>query len=333
MLLLASRCSGPVSTGEVEISEKDNSSLTVSFYNVENLFDTENDPNTQDEDFTPEGKLAWTKDRLEFKIERIVSVLKMIDSDFPDLAGLCEVENRSVLEMLVNSPALKSAGYEIIHQESPDERGIDVALLYKPASLKLISSEFLKVVLSDGSDPNTRDILHAEFKDGSEALHIYVNHWPSRSKGQAESEVHRITAAGVAKSNFDQVVAKNPEAKVLFMGDFNDYPTDRSIKGILGAGNDRSSQLYNYMYALNESGDGSYWYQGDWGTLDQFIGTWNLVESGNGWHATEANILKSDTLFFTDGKGIKRPNRTYAGDSYKAGFSDHLPIYIKLKKD
>ena len=310
-------------------------SFQVVFYNVENLFDTEDDPAKLDDDFTPSGKYAWDEERFITKIHRIGEVLGKIDPELPGLVGLCEVENRAVLESLVKSEGLSAAGYKIIHQDSPDERGIDVALLYKPGLLNLVEEEFLEVRLPDGNDPDTRDILHATFKVGGELLHVYVNHWPSRGKGQEETEINRVTAAGIASKSINGLLSKTPDAKILVMGDFNDYPGNKSIGHVLDAGEDHSHLLYDYMAPLDAAGDGSYWYQGDWGTLDQFMGSWSLVESTRGLnaHVGSASIFKWEGLFFTDGKGVQRPDRTYAGESYKGGYSDHLPVILRMNRD
>lgn len=306
--------------------------VTVAFYNVENIFDTENDPKTNDEDFTPTGKLEWTNDRYAVKLRRTAEAMKEMDTEMPDVLGLCEIENRKVIEDLIAQPELKGYGYTIIHQDSPDERGIDVALIYKKAICSEVKTEYLRIEMAEDPNERTRDILHAELKVGNENIHFFVNHWPSRSGGQAESEFKRIAAARTLRTKVDALKKEN--AKIIIMGDFNDHPDNKSVLDVLGASEFSGSGLYNLAAAGHRAGEGSYWYKGSWGALDQFIVSPNLMEATQGWStsATDFRFVKSPLLLFTDSKGVARPNRTYVGDDYKAGYSDHLPIVMKLKK-
>jgi predicted extracellular nuclease len=308
----------------------------VAFYNVENLFDTIDDPITIDEDFTPAGKLQWSSVRYAEKLSRISEVIDLLPGDLPVFLGLCEIENRSVLNDLVKQSPLKdspkSGSYEIIHADSPDERGIDVAALYDESRLKNVRYEYYPIALPDPKDPNTRDLLHAQGKLGNDELHFFVNHWPSRSGGQAESEPNRLAVAALLKSKIDAVLAQNANAKIVIMGDFNDHPNDKSIYETLEAKDEPSAVLYNQMYAIHASGKGSYFYKGEWGALDQMITSSGLMTS-SGWHVDDesAGVLREEKLLFRDKEGVARPSRSYAGDSYKGGYSDHLPVYLRLK--
>lgn len=319
------------STENVKLTEANE--ITVAFYNVENIFDTTNDPNTNDDDFTPAGKLEWTNDRYIVKLRRTAEAMKEMDAELPDILGLCEIENRKVLEDLIAQPELKGYDYAIIHSDSPDERGIDVALLYKKSLSKEVKSEFLRIDIPSSPDDRTRDILHAELQVGAENIHLFVNHWPSRSGGQAESEFKREAAAKTLRAKVDALKKEN--AKIIIMGDFNDHPDDKSILDVLGASEFSGSGLYNLAAEGHRAGEGSYWYKGSWGALDQFIVSPNLLEEGSGWRTLKSDFrfVKSPILLFTDSKGVARPNRTYVGDDYKAGYSDHLPIVMKLRKD
>lgn len=307
--------------------------ITVAFYNVENIFDTTDDPNTNDNDFTPTGKLEWTNDRYVVKLRHTAEAMKEMDTGLPDVLGLCEIENRKVLEDLIAQPELKGYDYAIIHADSPDERGIDVALLYKKALCKEVKTEFLRVEFPENPSDRTRDILHAELQVGSENVHFFVNHWPSRSGGQEESEFKREAAARKLRAQVDALKSEN--AKIIIMGDFNDHPDNKSILDVLGASEFSGSVLYNMAAAGHRAGEGSYWYKGSWGALDQFIVSPNLLEAASGWRTEKGDFrfVKSPVLLFTDSKGVARPNRTYVGDDYKAGYSDHLPIVMKLRKD
>ena len=313
------------------------------FYNVENLFEITNDPKTQDEDFTPEGKLAWNQERYEMKLKHIAEVMSGVDAKFPDVMGMCEVENKKVLEDLVAQEALKKAGYKIIHQDSPDERGIDVAMIYKSSSMKVISYRYFRVTLPSKVDPNTRDILYVKAEMGGDVVHFFVNHWPSRSGGQEVSEINRITAAQVLRSKLDSISKGDASAKILCMGDFNDHPSNKSIIETIYAGPNEKEEhgadlstteyaYYDYMWEEERKGEGSYFYKGAWGPIDQFIGSWSLVNATKGISASpeSAIIWKNDLVLFADKEGVKRPNRTYVGNDYKGGFSDHLPIVMTM---
>jgi predicted extracellular nuclease len=309
----------------------------VAFYNVENLFDTIDDPITIDEDFTPAGKLQWNSARYSEKLSRISEVIDLLPGELPLFIGLCEIENKAVLLDLVREPALnaspKKGRYEIIHADSPDERGIDAAALYDASKLKDVRFEYYTIALPDPKDPNTRDILHAQGKLDGETIHFFVNHWPSRSGGQTESEPNRLAVAALLKSKIDKVLSENANAKILIMGDFNDHPNDKSIYEVLGANDQPSSPLYNQMYAIHAEGNGSYFYKGEWGALDQMITSSGFMKT-KGWHvdAQASGVLRNEKILFRDKDGVARPSRSYAGDSYKGGYSDHLPVYIKLQK-
>ncbi len=314
-----------------------NEEAVVAFYNVENLFDTIDDPLTIDEDFTPTGKLQWTAPRYNEKLSRISEVIDMLPGELPVFIGLCEIENRSGLVDLVKQPKLNTGAdmgsYEIIHADSPDERGIDVAAIYDASRLKNVRFEYYSIALPDPKDPNTRDILHARGALGKDEIHFFVNHWPSRSGGQAESEPNRFAVAALLRSKIDAVLSENSNAKILIMGDFNDHPNDKSMFEILGAKNEPSAPLYNQMYAIHAAGNGSYFYKGEWGALDQMITSSGFMIT-KGWHvdAQAAGVLRDEKILFRDKEGITRPSRSYAGDSYKGGYSDHLPVFIKLQR-
>jgi predicted extracellular nuclease len=312
--------------------QKIGDALVVAFYNVENIFDIVNDPQTNDDDFTPQGKLEWTEDRYKMKLNRIAEVMMKMNSGLPDVIGLCEVENRKVLEDLIALPELKGANYKIIHKDSPDERGIDVALLYKSSIIKEEEAEFLRVSIPEDPNERTRDILKARLKMGDESVYFFVNHWPSRSGGQMESEFKRVAAAGILKSEVEPL--EKSGSKVIIMGDFNDHPDNKSIVEVLKAGTNLESGLYNLAAESHKNGVGSYWYKGEWGALDQFIVTNTLLTASKGWmtSVSDFRFVKDPSILFTDNKGVARPNRTYAGDDYKGGYSDHLPIVLTLRK-
>lgn len=330
-LLAGASCKNTVKSGYDNQSSSANiSSMVVAFYNVENLFDVVDDPATMDEDFTPAGKLHWDDVRYRTKLGHIPEVLNALPGELPAFIGLCEVENRSVLEDLIKNPLFQGR-YMVVHQDSPDERGIDVAALVDTTRINQISFQYSKVILPSEKDPNTRDILHVLGKSADEPLHFFVNHWPSRGGGQQETEINRITAADVLEKEIRKVIDQDAKAKILVMGDFNDYPTDISISEHLKAGIDKGGLLFNYMYDDCLAKKGSHYYKGEWGALDQFMASWELKNATSGWNAKDdaAQIFMDELILFTDKEGNKRPNRTYIGDRYnEGGYSDHLPIYV-----
>lgn len=313
---------------------------TVMFYNVENLFDTADNPDTEDEEFTPESEKAWDMERYEKKLDDIASVIRAVNSDeLPEIVGLCEVENRKVLEDLVQTRDLKRGNYAIVHHESPDTRGIDCALLYNMQEFRVLSSEAIPVHFPFDSSLTTRDILYVEGKTAdNETLHLFVNHWSSRYGGQRESEPKRIYCAVTLRKAVDRIMNRQPEAKIIIMGDFNDEPTNRSVFEMLLANNKRKNagdrELYNLMYdAHNVRGEGSYNYRGNWNMLDQIIVSRTLLTDTRGWHCgyEDGRILKAEFLLYHDEERQEYvPSRTYGGPNYYGGFSDHLPVYVTL---
>jgi endonuclease/exonuclease/phosphatase family metal-dependent hydrolase len=311
-----------------------NQPFVAMFYNVENLFDTQNDPATDDDEFTPTGKIPWTEERLATKINHIGQVISdIVSPSMPDIVGFAEVENQQVLEMLTSSAALAKTKYGIVHYDSPDERGIDVALLYNQASFKVISSEPLKVVLPDND--KTRDILYVKGKlNTGEILHVFVNHWPSRRDGSEVSEPKRMIAASVLRAKINDIQKLEKSASILILGDFNDEPSDNSItKGIGALSPDQAitnNNIYSLLYPEFKKGEGSLFYK-DWDLFDQIMVTGNMLSQKKGLHTSvkDANIFKAEYLLYKTKKGDERPNRTM-GEKYFGGYSDHLPVYVKL---
>ncbi len=315
---------------------KDYRGTTIMSYNVENLFDTRDDPNTNDNDFLPLGSKRWTKKRFDKKIAGIASVITEIAPDFPILVGLLEIENAHCLNSLISNALLKDELFELLHRDSKDSRGMDVGLLYRTDMLWVQRTEFIPVVLDNGF--HSRDILYVHFRlKGAESLHVYLNHWPSRRKGKAFSEKNRLKAAKLLRNHINILYDEVPEAKILVMGDFNDYPTDKSIVEGLYADSLKHQldqfELLNLSYESQISKRGTYFYRGDWGMLDQMLISKSLLKEDTGLTIDKDNfgIFDAKWLMYTHRKkGITQPNRTYRGTKYYGGYSDHLPIYIKL---
>jgi endonuclease/exonuclease/phosphatase family metal-dependent hydrolase len=311
----------------------------VAFYNVENLFDIEDDPLIDDEDFLPGSRIPWTPDRYETKLDRLAQVLSSIDEErLPDIVGLCEVENSQVLEDLVKQRALKKGKYEIVHYNSPDERGIDNALLYNKKVFQVIDSKPLPVHLSKNPGDATRDILYVKgwvVKAPSDTLHIFVNHWPSRWGGQKKSEPKRIDAASTLRHHVDSIFKTCEWANVIAMGDFNDEPRDSSMHNVLKAydpsiGPKTQMTLYNMMLALEDESQGTIYYK-EWQVFDQIILSTELLTKTKGLYLPkrEGKIFSEEWVLYKAGDGSLRPNRTAAKDYY-GGYSDHLPVYVEF---
>ena len=307
--------------------------LRVMFYNVENLFDTFDDPATNDEEFTYQSEKTWSQKRYKEKLNNIAKTIIAIGGwEPPDVVGLCEVENFQVLYDLTNITPLKKFGYQIVHQDSRDLRGIDNALLFLPGKLQKIAQKSINI---DADEKNyTRDILDVSIDfQKKDFIHFFVNHWPSRYGGKAFTMSKRIEAASTLRQIVDSIHLKNRKCKLFIMGDFNDEPSDESIQKILKASPIASplkfKELYNLSFDDYKRGGGTITYKEidhTWYLFDQIIvsgsvlnGT-GLVTKGKKYH-----IFKTDWLL-RDG----RPYRTYQGPIYKGGFSDHLPIFIDL---
>jgi len=306
----------------------------IVFYNVENLFDTKDNPHTEDNDFTPDGYKQWDENRYNIKLDKLASVIGLFKTQ-PLFIGLAEIENRYVLEDLIQATNHKD--YGIVHFNSPDKRGIDCALLYDTQAATIIESYTLTIELENDWDFVTRDILcvHAQLKDDIE-LYIFVNHWSSRREGKYETEHKRIAAAKTLRNQIDDILALKTDANIVVMGDFNDHPDDNSLEHMLRAkeaGHAEEDDLINLLYDEHQEGEGTAVYRGDWAVLDQIIISQSIyrAEAGLGIISNDAAIIKKDELLFTYHSGDQKPAATYGGKKYYGGYSDHLPVYIALE--
>jgi len=312
------------------------------FYNVENLFDTIDTPDKNDQEFTPESEKAWNTARYQKKINDLSRVIAAVNEEaLPAFIGLAEIENREVLEALAESDFLKDGKFRIAHKESPDRRGIDVALLYNPDVFTYLYHHAFEVTKDYDRRFKTRDILYVKgLIDKKDTLHIFINHWPSRYGGQEKSEPNRLLAASVLRIRTDSILKKNPEADILIAGDFNDEPHNKSISEILEASNDcatvSSSGLYSLFLSLDKQGVGTYNYRGEWNMIDNIIVSAGMLQQEKGElyvHCDSGKILRKDWMMYDNTKiGEKVPNRTYGGNNYFGGISDHLPVYVVLKR-
>ncbi len=304
------------------------------FYNVENLFDTKDNPLKEDNAFLPWGTMRWTEPRYWKKLNDISRVITSVgEGKLPILIGLAEIENPKVLDDLLSETSL--SGYEYYITNSPDHRGINVALLYRPDSFEVIDTA--AYTASALSKLSTRDILHAVGKINNDTLDVFVCHFPSRNAGVEETMPHRIACASLLKTKVDSIASLRKHPNVLIMGDFNDYPDDKSLfntLGAIGVENEPSDhQLYNLFYNnRHEQRYASYKYKGKWDVLDQIIVNGTLLKQTNNLHLNSSAKIYCDSLMLERdwNYGGEKPRRTYFGIKYNAGVSDHLPVYIDL---
>lgn len=323
---------------------KDSLTLRVMSYNVENLFDYEHDSLKNDYEFLPKAERKWNRKKYKRKLNAIASVITAVGRwEAPALVGLCEVENERALTDLTKYSKLRRQGYRYVMTNSPDERGIDVALLYQPGSFRLLETQSIPVELPGGDA--TRDILHVVGQlQNLDTLDVFVCHFPSRSGGEKESELKRMAAAHILKQAVDSLVALRHDAKIIMMGDFNDYPENRSIREALAAEDaypTQSSYSADKLYHLlagNARGRhdyGSYRYRGEWGFLDHMIVTGNLLQASSNLYTVpgQADVYRAKFLLEPDTRyGGDYPHRNYSGVKYsKKGYSDHLPIFADFR--
>lgn len=319
---------------ELLLAKSDKELFRVMFYNVENLFDCHKDSLKRDDDYLQGGIRGWNFGRYTQKLGNISRVIAAAGEwEPPALIGLCEVENRRTMFDLTTRSPLKGLDYKFIHHESPDARGIDVALLYQPSKFRPIHDEAILVSFHDAPNSHTRDILYvAGIVPTGDTMHVFVCHFPSRLGGELDSESRRVTAARVLRSRVDSLFMLNQYAKLLIMGDFNDYPDNRSMLEVLKAlsfeGKAETSSLYNLTFPMHLSGRGSHKHEGVWGALDQIIISGALFENQL-FKISLKEVKVFDPPFLLEEDPVHfgfKPFRTYHGMRYQAGFSDHLPV-------
>lgn len=319
---------------------------TIAFYNVENLFDTENDPITYDDDRTPDGKDHWTLDIYKNKLKNMAKVISEIGFDVtknaPAIIGVAEIENRKVLEDLANEPVLLPKDYGIVHFDSPDRRGIDVALLYQKSLFRPKNTSKHELIIYDNEDPTkriyTRDqLLVSGYLDG-DLIHVIVNHWPSRSGGEARSRRKREKAAELNKKIIDSLFSIDPYAKVVTMGDLNDDPDNSSVKKVLGAKAKKEQvklkELYNPMASMAKKGIGSLAWRDSWNLFDQIIFSKSfLSDDYSSYRYYKCGVFNKNYLANPKGRYKGYPYRSFANGAYTGGYSDHFPVFMYVIKE
>lgn len=317
-------------------SKKTIKHFSFAFYNVENLFDTIDDPHIRDNSYLPDSKIPWNTERYQHKLNNLSKVMSAVDTvGYPTIFGLCEVENIHVLKDLVSHRGIKEAGYRILHKDSPDERGIDVALLYRPETYVPVYTNYIKLTFPSDPKNGTRDILYSKGVVAErDTLHIFVNHWTSRWGGQEKTEPFRRFTGKLLKGICDSILRAQPKANIIIAGDLNDNPDNLSITEDLGAAavsqalNEKT--LFNLSYNQYLDGMGTLYYR-SWDMFDQIIVSGNMLKGKKGIkvESFDQSIIKYDWMLYQPEKGPARPSRTAAG-KYYGGYSDHLPVFIRM---
>ena len=313
-------------------------SVRISFWNLENLFYPTDDSLTNDDSFTPYGDNHWSFTKYRNKIQKLGKALTALGGwEAVEMIGFCEVEDKVVIEDLIDDTGLKSGDYEIIHQNSPDKRGIDVALIYRPSKIKVYNYRYIRVTFGPDSRP-TREILQVSATlQNNDTIHVFYNHWPSKYGGALATVPKRARAAQIVKEACDSIFEISPNANILILGDLNDTPIDASVKDVLYAlpdtNNTTQKSLINLAWPLNGT-TGTHKYQGEWSVIDQIIVSKNLFinTSHTQLYDYQEHIFKPSFLLETDDSHLgTKPFRTYIGMKHNGGYSDHLPIYVDLR--
>ena len=306
---------------------------TIAFYNLENLFDTKDDPHTLDDDYTPRGFKKWKDDRYRSKVKKLAKAISRIGEDEksspPVLVGIAEVENDKVVEKLLKSKYLRDLPFDFVHFDSPDERGIDTALIYNTDNFEVIQSQTLPLLIEneDGDRDFTRDILHVHGRLNGEEMHLFVNHWPSRRDGEDETKHKRIEAARTILRRLNALSDSPESLHVIIMGDFNDDPNSESIQVLMDSG-----WFINPFKKLLSPNSGSANYRGNWSLFDQIILSHSFLNIESGTHSFQkAAIFSPRFLKEWKGKYKGNPFRTFVGKKYIGGYSDHFPVYVQLQ--
>lgn len=335
-LLLAISLLGCTITSQAQL--KRYQVAVIGFYNLENLYDTIDHPINNDDEFTPRGAKKYNTVIFRDKLNKLASVIKDIGTEYHEsgvaILGVAEIENDTVLQFLIQHPALKKRNYHIVHASSKDLRGVDVGLLYQPSFFHPIVAQKLFVPLPGKSKDAsfTRDILYIKGMMMTDTVHLYVNHWPSRRGGEERSASARMAAATICRKHIDSIQVVTPTAKIIVMGDLNDDPEDNSIVQGLHTRSDpgglKEGELYNPWVQQLKRGNGTLAHKDSWGLFDQILisGSWLKREPDQFFFFKEYVYNKSYLTEYT-GRYKGYPMRTWEGNRYRGGYSDHFPVY------
>lgn len=320
-------------------AKSDSDTLFTAFWNLENLFDTIDDPGKEDEEFTPNGANEWTTERLDTKLNHLAQVINSMNKgNGPDVMGFSEVEHKALIETMIDK-YFNNKNYGIAYAESPDARGIDVGLIYKKDKFRFLSVHTDTVVLPDKYP--TRLILNANIiTTKNDTLSLFINHWPSRRGGEEKSEINRVSAARVLRNHLDRIIAENVNVKFIIMGDFNDQPSNKSIKEILCAAPvycdsieqiQKQGTVLNLAYRKHSVGEGSYFFSGKFEMIDQIMVSGSLLTGKNISYICESfEVYKPSFMVEKSGRYKGSANPTFGGKKYLGGYSDHFPVTAKF---
>jgi predicted extracellular nuclease len=313
---------------------KELSSVRMMFYNVENFFDIYDDSLRDDNDFLPDGTMHWNYTRYNRKVQALYKVIISAGEwEPPALIGLCEVEKRGVLEDLIKNTYLAKYDYDILHQESADERGIDVCLIFRKKLIDLLGYQYILPADPTVIESRTRSVLYTKWLISGDTVHLFLNHWQSRRGGVLRGESNRESFSRMLHDKADSLMKNaNGRAKIIIAGDFNCTPEDKEIEYLM-KGFQQPSGLINLSLRYSEKGEGSYRYMGAWEMLDQVMVSEWLIKSVSGLStsAESFSIFKPEFLLYVDPRYPgKSPFPTYHGYRYQGGFSDHLPVLLEL---
>lgn len=307
----------------------------IAFYNLENFFDTIDDPRKNDNDFLPDGSNHWTENRYVSKVERISAAISSIQPEkIPIAIGVAEIENSAVLTDLIYQSEFKEE-FDFVHYDSPDKRGIDVAFLYNKNEVIVLESEKIPVHINGNSHFTTRDILYIKTQINNDIIHFFVNHWPSRGEGILASNPKRIAAAESLYKRANSIIIDDNNAKIIIMGDFNDLPVSKSISKYLKSKSHKNishDQFYNLATIPYKKKMGSLFAKKHWLMFDQIIiSRGMMLGEGIKIKASRLTIHGDKSLLYFDKQhSIYKPNRTFSYHTYHGGASDHLPVYVAL---
>lgn len=329
-----------IGCSRLPISSRNGKLYTIAFYNTEKLFDTQNDPKANDDAFTPDGAMQWTEERYKQKLKNIATVIANIGGENgPAIIGLAEVENRQVVEDLLNTSPLRKLGYSIVHHEMPDEQGLDLALLYKPKVFKPTSTQSIEIDFK-GRDFASRDILQVKGEFRGELVTLYVNHWPARTRTRRgkQDDSRAREAAAALHAEIEKQQATDPNAHIIVLGDFDVEPRSAAMQQVLKATGRPNpaynKELFNTHYLSYVNGLGSYHYRGDFQMLDQILISKSLIDEKGPLEYVKgsAGIYSPVLIKYTFGKYKEAPISTFTGSRYVGGYSDHFPVYIQVRK-
>lgn len=335
-------CVGLLTAFAAPAQDKKRQVMAVAFYNLENFFNPEDDPKKSDEDFTPGGSHRYTEAIFRQKAHNMATVLAAMAKAYcpegPALIGICEVEDDRALKELVRQPEISDRKYRFIRFDGPDERGINVGLLYRPDCFKVTEARAIPVNLKYAGGGKTRDILFVKGLLSGDLVYVLVNHWPSRSGGEAVTAPKRAAAAAAVRQAVDQVLAREPDARILIMGDLNDDPVSPSVAEVLQATGDlkelSGNHLYNPWMRFYRQGLGTLCHNDHWNLFDQILlsPAWLKGDTGR-WRYDRAQVFDDDFLKTVRGKYRGYPHRSYSGTRWINGYSDHFPTIIYLLKE